>query len=133
MPAAGRGRELSNDPMAAIAVAVVAVTIVWAERRLIAAAMGRWLQQPHHVDARAGRLHDPVLGRPRSAPVAGRRRRRRPDRSGGCLVAATLARPGPYRAGTQQQPAAASRRRARLGPIANTLLPAWEDSAIITG
>jgi hypothetical protein len=59
MPAAGRGRELSNDQMAAMAVAVVAVTIVWAERRLIAAAIGRWLQQPHHVDARAGRLHDP--------------------------------------------------------------------------
>ena len=48
MPAAGREQELSNDQMAAIALAVVAVTIVWAKRRLVATAIGRWLQQ-HHI------------------------------------------------------------------------------------
>lgn len=53
MPAAGRERELSNDQMAAIALTVVAVTIVWAKRRLLATAIGGGLQQ-HGITLKPG-------------------------------------------------------------------------------
>ena len=48
MPAAGRERELSNDQMAAIMVAVVVVGVGWAKRRVIATTAGQWLQR-HHI------------------------------------------------------------------------------------
>ena len=53
MPASGRERELSNDQMAAIAVAVAALGVVWAKRRPIAASVGDWLQQ-HHITLAPG-------------------------------------------------------------------------------
>lgn len=63
MPAAGRERELSNDQMAAIGVAMVALGVVWAKRRLIAATVGHWLQQ-HHITLTPGQglVTVPFLG-----------------------------------------------------------------------
>ena len=43
MPA-GRERDLSNDQLAAIAVAAVALTLLWSRRWLLLATVGHWLQ-----------------------------------------------------------------------------------------
>lgn len=63
MAATGRKRELSNDQMAAIAVVVVAVGVLWGKRRLIATAVGNWLQQ-HQITLTPGQglVTIPILG-----------------------------------------------------------------------
>lgn len=52
MPA-GRERDLSNDQLVAIALAVIAVTVAWSKRRLLLSSVGDWLQS-HQITLPAG-------------------------------------------------------------------------------
>lgn len=62
MPA-GRERDLSNDQLVAIALAVVAVIVAWSKRRLLLSTAGDWLQS-HQITlpSEHGLVTIPYLG-----------------------------------------------------------------------